>query len=95
MKVKVLKDCSYSADGFTIIKLAKDDIVELPQDIEDKFLDRGLVRGPKKPEVTMSDGSQKVYLDLEEPEVFSPVEETAVIEPVKEVKKRRRKKKAE
>ena len=77
MDVKVLKDCSYSADGFTIIKLAKGETVELPKDIEDKFLDRGLV-----------------YVPTATPDLFTPVEETAVIEPVKE-KKRRRKKKAE
>ena len=77
MDVKVLKDCSYSADGFTIIYLAKDSMVELPQDIEDKFLDRGLV-----------------YVPTNTPDLFKPVEETAVIEPVTE-KKRRRKKKAE
>lgn len=77
MRVKVLKDCSYSADGFTIVYLAKGVFVDLPKDIEDKFLDRGLV-----------------YVPTNTPDLFTPVEETAVIEPVKE-KKRRRKKKAE
>jgi len=76
MKVKVLEDCSYSADGFTVIYLCKGDTASLPADIEAKFIARGLVEcATTKP--------------------FTPVEETAVLEPVKEVKKRRRKKKAE
>ena len=80
MKVKILKDCSYSANGFTVIELAKGDLVELPKDIQEKFISRGLCE---------LCGTVKVQ------ELFTPVEETAVIEPVKEVKKRRRKKKDE
>ena len=79
MKVKILKDCSYSADGFSIVELTRGEVLELPLDIQEKFIARGLVG----------------YNKIEEPELFSPVEETAVIEPVKEVKRRRRKKKAE
>ena len=80
MKVKILKDCSYSANGFTVIELSKGDLVELPKDIQEKFIFRGLCE---------LCGAVKVQ------ELFTPVEETAVIEPVKEVKKRRRKKKDE
>jgi len=80
MKVKILKDCSYSANGFTVIERVKGEVVELPKDVAEKFIFRGLCE---------LCGAVKVQ------ELFSPVEETAVIEPVKEVKKRRRKKKAE
>ena len=80
MKVLVLEDFTYSLDGFTILKALKGDSLDLDKDLAYKFIGRHQVACQK---------------DLDSLVAFSPVEETAVIEPVKEVKKRRRKKKAE
>ena len=79
MKVLVLEDFTYSLDGFTILKALKGDSLELDKAMAYKFIDRHHVACQK---------------DLDNSVAFSPVEETAVIETVKE-KKRRRKKKAE
>jgi HD superfamily phosphohydrolase YqeK len=86
MKVLVLEDFTYSLDGFTILKAVKNDVLVLDDDTAKRFIIHGYV----------SDCiiSEKEVLIADVPDLFSPVEETAVIEPVKE-KKRRRKKKAE
>ena len=82
MKVLVLEDFTYSLDGFTILKVLKGDTIQLDNETYYKFLERGHVSDYR-------DSPVEETIDI-----FSPVEETAVIEPVKE-KKRRRKKKAE
>lgn len=85
MKVKVLKDCSYSADGFTIIELSKNQVLELDAELTEKFVFRGLV------EICGAVNIEK--------ELFNPVTDKAVIEPVEETKqvkkKRGRKKKTD
>ena len=86
MKVLVLEDFTYSLDGFTILKAVKNDVLVLDDDTAKRFIGHGYV----------SDCiiSEQEVLIVDVPDLFTPVEETAVIEPVKE-KKRRRKKKAE
>jgi hypothetical protein len=86
MKVLVLEDFTYSLDGFTILKAVKNDVLVLDDDTAKRFTGHGYV----------SDCiiSEKEVLLVDVPDLFTPVEETAVIEPVRE-KKRRRKKKAE
>ena len=83
MIVKAKHDFQYSLDGFTIIIAYKDNILGLDDETAQRFIGHGYVE-----EVT-----EEVPL-AKSMDLFSPVEETAVIEPVKE-KKRRRKKKAE
>ena len=94
MKVKILKDCSYSANGFTVIERVKGEVVKLPKDVTEKFIARGLCEPYELCDaINPKELSGPIEVDIKE--LFTPVEETAVIEPVKEVKKRRRKKKAE
>ncbi len=80
MIVDFTKDYKYSLNGFTVISsCAGDNGVDLPDDMALNLIGKGVC-------VQKEDSPKKVY---------TPVEETAVVEPVKEVKKRRRKKKAE
>ena len=86
MKVLVLEDFKYSLDGFTVLSASKNDVLVLDDDTAKRYIKHGYV----------SDCiiSEKEVLIADVPDFFTPVEETAVVEPVKE-KKRRRKKKAE
>lgn len=80
MIVDFTKDYQYSKDGFTIISSrAGDEGVDLPHDLALNLIRRGVC-------VQKKDSIEKVNN-------FIPVEETAIVSPVEEVKKTRRKRK--
>jgi hypothetical protein len=75
MIVDFTKDYKYSLNGFTVISsCAGDNGVDLPDDMALNLIGKGVC-------VQKKDSPKKD---------FSPVEETAVIEPVEEVKTKRR-----
>ena len=76
---KMLKDSKYSSDKVNCICVNKGDVVDLPKDLAEAWIENGTCELAKK-------------------KTFTPVEKTAVVNPVEEVKeapvvKRKKKKK--
>lgn len=78
MKVSIIQNCSYAPDKVNEKKLIAGEVCELPDRIANAFIGHGYCKPFK-------DSPKKVY---------TPVEETAVVEPVEEVKTKRRRKRS-